>query len=189
MKYTNLIKEWHPEKVNQLWVADITYIPVTTGFLYLSLITDAYSHKVMGYVVADNLESVHTTKALEMALGNLTEPPETLIHHSDRGIQYCSYDYVNMLKKNNIQISMTENGDPLENPIAERINGILKEEYIRHYPLTNLKQVAELLRDIVYRYNALRPHQSINMVTPDIVHKKQLSINRTWTKKKQHVEL
>lgn len=188
-KYPNLIKDWHPSKPNQLWVSDITYIPLTRGFLYLSLITDAYSHKIMGYAVADNLEAVNTTKALHMALGNLTEIPDFLIHHSDRGIQYCSFDYTNCLKENNIQISMTENGDPLENPVAERINGILKDEYLRHYPLTNLNQALELVSDVVDRYNRLRPHQSINMITPEVAHEKQLPINRTWSKKKEYLTL
>ena len=188
-KYPNLIKDWHPSKPNELWVSDITYIPLTNGFLYLSLVTDAYSHKIMGYAVADNLEAINTTKALHMAIDNLTGIPDCLIHHSDRGIQYCSYDYVNTLTQNNIKISMTENGDPLENPVAERINGILKEEYLRHYPLTNLIQVVELVDDVVDRYNKLRPHQSINMITPEVVHEKQLSINRTWSKKKQYVTL
>jgi len=188
-KYPNLIKEWIPIKPNQLWVADITYIPLTSGFSYLSLITDAYSHKIMGYALADNLEAVHTTKALQMALSNLSEVPDGIIHHSDRGIQYCSYDYVGILKKNNMQISMTENGDPLENPVAERINGILKQEYLRHYPLTHRTQVAELLTDVVERYNTLRPHQSINMITPEVAHEKQLPINRTWSKKKHYLTL
>jgi putative transposase len=188
-KYPNLIKDWHPLKPNQLWVSDITYIPLTSGFLYLSLITDAYSHKIMGYALADNLEAVNTIKALHMALGNLTEIPDCLIHHSDRGIQYCSFDYVNLLKQNNIHISMTENGDPLENSVAERINGIIKEEYLRHYPLTNLNQVLELVIDVVDRYNRLRPHQSINMITPEVVHERQLPINRTWSKKKKYLTL
>lgn len=188
-KYPNLIKDWRPSRPNQLWVADITYVPLTNGFLYLSLITDAYSHKIMGYTIADNLEAVHTTEALKMALNNLGVIPEYLTHHSDRGIQYCSFDYVNLLKQNNIQISMTENGDPLENPIAERINGILKDEYLRHYPLTNIEQVSELLTDVVDRYNRLRPHQSINLVTPDVVHEKQLLINKTWSKKERNLTL
>lgn len=157
-KYPNLIKDWHPSKPNELWVSDITYIPLTTGFLYLSLVTDSYSHKIMGYAVADNLEAINTTKALHMALRNLTVIPDSLIHHSDRGIQYCSFDYVNTLTQNNIKISMTENGDPLENPVAERVNGILKEEYLRHYPLTNLNQAIVLVDDVVDRYNRLRPH-------------------------------
>ncbi|MBN8578221.1 MAG: IS3 family transposase [Cytophagales bacterium] len=188
-KYPNLIKDWRPSRPNQLWVADITYIPLTNGFLYLSLITDAYSHKIMGYSVADTLEAVHTTKALQIALSNLKEIPECLIHHSDRGIQYCSFDYVNVLKQNGIQISMTENGDPLENPVAERVNGILKDEYLRHYQLTNIEQVSELLSDVVDRYNKLRPHQSINLITPDAVHEKQLLVNRTWSKKERTLTL
>ena len=167
-KYPNLIKDWHAQQPNQLWVADITYIPLACGFLYLSLITDAYSHKIMGYALADNLEAVHTIKALKMAINSSTMKLEGLIHHSDRGIQYCSFDYVDLLKRNEIQISMTENGDPLENSIAERINGILKEEYLRHYPLIDQNQVTELLTEVVERYNKLRPHQSINMVTPEI---------------------
>ncbi len=188
-KYPNLIKDWRPSKPNQLWVADITYVPLTNGFLYLSLITDAYSHKIMGYAVADNLEAVHTTKALQMALNNMEKLPEHLIHHSDRGIQYCSFDYVDMLKESNIQISMTENGDPLENAIAERVNGILKEEYLRHYPLTDLHQLTELMADVIDRYNRLRPHQSINLTTPNVVHEKQLLINRSWSKKKRNLTL
>lgn len=188
-KYPNLIKDWRPSRPNQLWVADITYVPLANGFLYLSLITDAYSHKIMGYALANNLEAVHTTKALQMALDNLREIPECLIHHSDRGIQYCSLDYVTTLKQNNIHISMTENGDPLENPIAERVNGILKDEYLRHYPLTDIDQVAKLLSDVVDRYNKLRPHQSINLTTPDVAHEKQLLINRTWSKKERNLTL
>lgn len=188
-KYPNLIRDWRPSRPNQLWVADITYIPLTNGFLYLSLVTDAYSHKIMGHAIADNLEAVHAIKALQMALDNLRESPECLIHHSDRGIQYCSFDYVSTLKRNNIQISMTENGDPLENPIAERINGILKDEYLCHYPLTSINQAAELLMDVVDRYNRLRPHQSINLITPDVAHEKQLLINRTWSKKERKLTL
>jgi len=184
-KYPNLIKGWHPSKPNQLWVADITYIALTNSFLYLSLITDAYSHKVMGFAIGENLEAIHTTRALQMALDNIDQNPEDLIHHSDRGIQYCSFEYVNMLKQNHIDISMTENGDPLENPVAERVNGILKEEYLRHYPLIHREQATTLLADIVERYNTLRPHQSINMITPQVVHEKQLLVNRTWSKKRQ----
>jgi putative transposase len=137
----------------------------------------------MGFAIGENLEAIHTTRALQMALDNMDQSPEDLIHHSDRGIQYCSFEYVNLLKQNHIEISMTENGDPLENPVAERINGILKEEYLRHYPLTDREQVTTLLADVVERYNRLRPHQSINMITPQVVHEKQLSVNRTWSKK------
>jgi len=179
-KYSNLIKGWHPQKPVELWVADITYVPVRNNFLYLSLITDAYSHKIMGYQIANTLHGIHTTKALQMALLNNRIKPYQLIHHSDRGIQYCNTEYVNLLHEHKIKISMTENSDPLENPIAERINGIIKEEYLRHFTITNQQEAMELLKTIVDRYNQYRPHQSINMLTPEIVHQKELLVNRQW---------
>ena len=166
----------------QLWVADITYVPITNGFLYLSLITDAYSHKIMGYHIADNLEAVHTTKALEMAIASINKPNQ-LIHHSDRGLQYCSSEYVELLKVNNIKISMTENGDPLENPVAERINGIIKNEYLKYCSITNQSKAMQMLQRVVYKYNQQRPHQSINMLTPELVHHQKLLVNRRWHKK------
>ena len=184
-KYSNLTKTWYPQKPNELWVADITYVPITNGFLYLSLITDAYSHKIMGYNIANNLEAIHTVKALQMALKNKTATVNQLIHHSHRGIQYCCAEYISLLKKDNIQISMTENGDLLENPIAERVNGIIKQEYLSHYPIYNQYQVTELLETIIKTYNQKRPHQSINMLTPEVVHQKQLSVNKRWGKKNQ----
>ncbi len=184
-KYPNLIKVWDPQKPGELWVADITYVPIDNGFLYLSLLTDAYSHKIMGYYIADTLEAVHTTTALQMALQNNKGSLHQLIHHSDRGIQYCSAEYVNRLNQHNIQISMTERGDPLENPLAERINGIIKDEYLKHYSVTNQSEAMNLLEIIVNRYNQKRPHQSINMLTPEVVHQKELLVNRKWSKQKQ----
>jgi transposase InsO family protein len=169
---------------DQLWVADITYVTSNKGFLYLSLITDAYSHKVMGYHIANNLESIHTTNALRMALESINEA-NNLIHHSDRGLQYCCSEYVELLKANNIQISMTENGDPLENPIAERINGIIKNEYLKHYSITNQSTAMQILERVVTKYNQQRPHQSINMLTPELVHQHKLLVNRRWGKQKQ----
>ena len=169
---------------DQLWVADITYVPFNKGFLYLSLITDAYSHKVMGYHIADNLESVHTTNALRMALESINET-NNLIHHSDRGLQYCSSEYVELLRSWNIQISMTENGDPLENPIAERINGIIKNEYLKHHTITNQTNAMQILERVVAKYNQQRPHQSINLLTPELVHQHKLLVNRKWSKQKQ----
>lgn len=183
-KYPNLIKNWYPQMPEQLWVADITYVRMRKGFLYLSLITDAYSHKIMGYHIADNLAAVHTTKALEMAIASLTKSHH-LIHHSDRGLQYCSSEYIELLKRNNFQISMTENGDPLENPIAERINGIIKNEYLKYYSITNQSNAMQLLEKIVWKYNQQRPHQSINMLTPEIVHQQKLLVNRKWGRQKQ----
>lgn len=188
-KYSNLIKGWYPERPGQLWVADITYVPTNTGFLYLSLVTDAYSHKIMGFYIADTLEAVHTTKALQMALNNCTVISRQLIHHSDRGIQYCSNEYVSLLNENNIRISMTESGDPLENPIAERINGIIKNEYLKYYSITNKTEAMILLKEVVDRYNKVRPHQSINLLTPEEVHKNEIRVNRNWSKSCQLINI
>jgi putative transposase len=181
-KYDNLIKDWHPSKPLQLWVADITYVPRKDGFLYLSLITDACSHLVMGYHIAISMETCHTKKALEMALKSL-QGNHDLIHHSDRGVQYCSLEYVKLLKQHNIKISMTQTGDPLENPVAERINGIIKNEYLKFYRLHNEEQALDLLHDVIHKYNQKRPHQSINMLTPYYVHTNNLSINKSWSRK------
>ncbi len=180
-KYPNLIKNWIPEAPNQLWVADITYVEANNGFLYLSLITDAYSHKVMGYHIAKTLEAVHTTQALKMALAQLPSCHK-LIHHSDRGIQYCSTEYTDLLRQHNIQISMTENGDPLENALAERMNGIIKNEYLQFESLTK-STAMQILKSTVLKYNEYRPHTSINMLTPERVHQEQLLVNRKWSKK------
>lgn len=184
-KYPNLIMQWQPQKPVELWVADITYVPIENGFLYLNLLTDAYSHKIVGHCIATTLEAINTTKALQMALQNHAVAPHQLIHHSDRGLQYCSSEYVTELKKHNIKISMTQSGDPLENAVAERINGIIKEEYLNHFKITNHKQATELLSVVVDRYNKERPHQSINMLTPEIVHEKQILVNRRWSKQRQ----
>lgn len=183
-KYPNLVKQWEPTRPMQLWVADITYVPVHNGFLYLSLVTDAYSHKIVGYNIADNLSAINALNALKMALSN-NLLSEQLIHHSDRGIQYCSAEYVTLLKQNNVRISMSESGDPLENALAERINGIIKQEYLRHYPINSVNDAQAILKDMITRYNDLRPHLSINMLTPNSVHQLKLSVNRKWSKKHQ----
>ena len=128
-KHPNLIKDIELKRPEQLWVSDITYIKTDKGHEYLSLITDAYSKKIMGYELLENLSTAGPLKALELALKNRKYKHE-LIHHSDRGLQYCSSEYIKKLRENNIQISMTENGDPYENAIAERINGILKYEFL-----------------------------------------------------------
>jgi putative transposase len=181
-KYPNLIKEWTPALPNQLWVADITYLPVEDDFLYISLVTDAYSHKIIGYHIADSLEAVHTTAALKMALSHYS-PSGQLIHHSDRGLQYCSTEYVQLLKQHNIQISMTQSGDPLENPVAERVNGIIKNEYLKHYRITHKSDAMQVLKTTVRKYNHQRPHQSIRLLTPQHVHEQNLQVNRKWSKK------
>jgi transposase InsO family protein len=180
-KYPNLIKEFVPTGPNQLWVSDITYWKLADNHVYISFITDAYSHKIVGYHVAETLESIETIKALNMALSNLRfESHVQLIHHSDRGVQYCHKQYVKLLQDNNIQISMTEKGDPLENAIAERVNGIIKEEYLNDYQINNLKEAKHLLKHVVKLYNEERPHNSIGNLYPNEVHENNLKTEKLW---------
>lgn len=179
-KYRNLIRDFVPTAPNQLWVSDITYLKTQQGFVYLSLITDAYSRKIVGYDLSDNLESVNALQALLMAIQATGEPLSELIHHSDRGIQYCSHDYVGLLQHHHIHISMTENGDPLENAIAERINGIIKHEYLFHQPILNKQHAMKLLNQAVTLYNKHRPHLSCNMLTPEQIHHQHHQPKRLW---------
>ena len=180
-KWPNLIRQMDVRRVNQLWVSDITYWKIGERYSYISLITDAYSHKIVGYHLAQTLESVETIKALTLALNNLpTQLQATLIHHSDRGVQYCSENYVKLLQDNNIQISMTENGDPLENAIAERINGILKSEYLKHYQVGTLTEAIKVLDTAIKLYNQERPHFSISLLTPEQVHSKEINVEKLW---------
>ena len=180
-KWPNLIRQMEVTRVNQLWVSDITYWKIGERYSYISLITDAYSHKIVGYHLAQTLESVETIKALTMALNNLPKQLQvTLIHHSDRGVQYCSENYVKLLQDNNIQISMTENGDPLENAIAERINGILKSEYLKHYQVGTLTEAIKVLDTAIKLYNHDRPHFSISLLTPEQVHSKEINVEKLW---------
>lgn len=180
-KYPNLIREMIPTSVNQLWVSDITYWKIGEKHLYISFITDAYSHKIVGYHVAQTLETIESIQALKMALSSLKTEPYQLIHHSDRGIQYCSNSYVKLLEDYNINISMTENGDPLENAIAERVNGIIKEEYLQDYKVNNIKEAKKVLSYVVRLYNEERPHNSIRNYVPDTVHENtDLKNGRLW---------
>jgi transposase InsO family protein len=170
-RYPNLIRDFVPTAINQLWVSDITYWKVGDRYVYISFITDAFSHKIVGYFVSETLEATGSIEALRMALSALgAESHPQLTHHSDRGIQYCSQQYVKLLQDYDIQISMTENGDPLENAMAERINGIMKEEYLETYQVDNIEDAKALLKDVVDLYNAERPHMSIGYATPDEVH-------------------
>lgn len=180
-KWPNIIRDLKIVRPNQLWVSDITYWKVDEEHLYVSLITDAYSHKVVGYHLANTLETMETIKALAMALKDIPEQvPESLIHHSDRGVQYCSESYVKLLQDNNMRISMTENGDPLENAVAERMNGILKEEYLKHDKPENKEQAKRLLDRAIKLYNEDRPHFSIGLLTPEMVHSKDLPTEQLW---------
>ncbi|MEB2787395.1 IS3 family transposase [Algoriphagus persicinus] len=179
-KYPNLIREYTPISSNQLWVSDITYWRLKDRFIYISFITDAYSHKIVGYQVDETLEAASTIRALQMAIDEAVGSIEGLIHHSDRGIQYCSHNYVKLLQDNQIQISMTENGDPLENAVAERINGIVKEEYLDCYEVETIQDATLLLKDVVKLYNQERPHMSIGNLTPEQIHHTNQKTERLW---------
>jgi transposase InsO family protein len=180
-KYPNLIREMKLTGISQLWVSDITYFKMMGKFVYISFITDAYSHKIIGFQVAQTLETIHSLKALEMAIRGIEDSGKhNIIHHSDRGIQYCSEGYVKLLQDNNILISMTENGDPLENSIAERANGIIKDEYLCHYTDRTITEIQERLTRAVALYNNERPHMSCNMLTPEKVHRNKLEIEKAW---------
>ena len=181
-KYPNLIKDIEPLGPNHVWVSDITYWKTKGGHYYISFITDAYSRKIVGYHVADTMEAIESATALKMAIKTLKISAEGLIHHSDRGSQYCSSMYVNMLKKEGIKISMTENGDPLENAIAERINGIIKGEYLFDYLIKTLLNAKEVLKSVVKLYNEDRPHSSIGNAVPSQVHNNDtdIEIRRLW---------
>ena len=172
--YRNLVKELIPTCPNQLWVSDITYIQLrleaeTDGrnFCYLSLVTDYYTKEIIGWHVGETLEARFAVEALEMALRRLGGKPATgLIHHSDRGVQYASYDYTGMLKKNGICISMTECGDPKDNAVAERVNGIIKNELLMGLSFHSTEEVRKALQVAINFYNNERPHMSLDWKTP-----------------------
>jgi len=182
-KYPNLIKTMVPERINQLWVSDITYWKLKEDHVYISFITDVYSHKIVGYHLGETMETEESIHALRMALSGLgPESHSRPIHHSDRGIQYCSKAYIALLKENDIGISMTENGDSLENAVAERINGIIKEEYLENYEVESIGEAKRLLDSVVNLYNKERPHMSIGNFTPEEVHQSNNAIKpeRLW---------
>lgn len=172
--YPNLVKELIPLRPNQLWVSDITYMVIylnaQTGeydFCYLSLVTDFYTKEIIGWCVGETLETKFAIEALNMALSRLNgNPAEGLIHHSDRGVQYASYDYTKLLKKHNIKISMTECGDPKDNAVAERVNGIIKNELLMGTSFFSIEEVRKALKVAIDFYNNERPHMSLDWKTP-----------------------
>ena len=190
-KYPNLITDFEPDGPHQLWVGDITYILTEQGFVYLYLITDAYSRKIVGWELADNLEAKNAKKALKRSLWQLPKEAENVIHHSDRGVQYCSSNYVKLLHNRGIKISMTENGDPLDNAIAERVNGIIKSEWLYSEKLMQNVEVQKEIKKIIKTYNEKRPHLSIDLLTPSQAHMSSGKLRRKWKNyyaKKQAVE-
>ena len=189
-KYPNLIKDISITSPEQLWVSDITYIKTLEGFSYLSLITDAYSRKIVGYALFPTLEALGCIEALEMAVkGRRNVSPYILIHHSDRGIQYCCIDYTEILKKENIAISMTQSGSPYENALAERVNGIIKNEFFPKRIYQNHKEAKKSISKIVLTYNDRRPHSSIDFLTPDQAHNMEGIIAKRWKSYNKHPRL
>jgi transposase InsO family protein len=179
-KYPNLIRGYTPESPNRLWVSDITYIDMEDDTAYLSLVTDAYSHKIVGWNLSRTLRSAGAFSALKMALKHLTGKQPELIHHSDRGSQYCCGLYVKLLTRRKIQISMTESGDPRENAIAERINGILKTEWMDAGKPGSWPETLAFVGKIIDLYNNQRPHQSIGYMVPELIHQTGWKTERKW---------
>ena len=196
-KWKNLIRGFVPTAANQLCVSDITYIELVGGCCYLHLVTDAYSKKIIGWYLADSLASVFTLKALRMAIeqaggGDLSG----LIHHSDRGVQYCCDLYVEELRKHNILISMTEDYKPTDNGIAERVNGIIKGEsvYRQERRFATCEEALEQIKRFVDFYNSRRPHYSIGLQTPDAAHEqtgeqKKMWKNKNYRKNEQNLQI
>jgi len=177
-KYQNLINQLVPERANELWVSDITYIRVGKDFAYLSLVTDAYSRKIIGFCLSHDLSTDNCLSALRMALTTrLTDLP--LIHHSDRGVQYCSQAYTRVLNRKGIAISMTQSGNPRDNAIAERVNGILKQELLNE-SYDNITSAYKSVKHAINIYNTLRPHSSLDMLTPENAHQQTGQLKRRW---------
>lgn len=179
-KYPNRVDGIELTGINQLWVSDITFYKLKDKFVYISFITDAYSNKIIGYQLAQTLEAVHSISALQMALQNLPLTSHAPVHHSDRGMQYCCDSYLQLLQEHGIHISMTENGDPLENPVAERVNGIKKHEYLNTRNYGSIVELEEALQQSVNLYKTERPHMSCGMSTPEVVQRNNLLVNREW---------
>ena len=180
--YPNLIKDLEVNRAEQVFVSDITYIRTKKGFLYLFLITDAYSKQIMGWELSDNLKTISAIKALRMAIGNRKYPKRELIHHSDRGLQYCNPAYINVLEQNGIQPSMTTKYDPYENAIAERVNGILKTEYEIGDGFVGEKDAKREIKFAIWLYNTDRPHMSCHGLTPVVAHRVENYKLKKWSR-------
>jgi putative transposase len=172
-KYPNIVKDLVINRPDAVWVSDITYLKTDEGNCYLNMVTDAYSRKIMGYAIADNMEAAQMKKAFQMAVRNRENDKYPLIHHSDRGLQYCSAEYVSIADQNEIKMSMTENGDPYENALAERMNRTLKEEFGLGIVLKSKLHAKLLTEEAIDLYNNRRPHLSLKMKTPESVYKQK----------------
>lgn len=171
-KYKNLLYDKPLTRPNECYVSDITYLRTDNGFVYLFLITDAYSRKIVGWNLSHSLAIEGGLRALRMALRQ-RKTTAPLIHHSDRGIQYCCNAYIKELNKHKVSISMTEENHCYENSLAERVNGILKDEFLLDSTFKNYNQTLRAVKQAITTYNQLRPHWSLDLKTPDEVHLKK----------------
>jgi transposase InsO family protein len=173
-KWPNIIKGKKASDPNEIWVSDITYLKTEQGNCYLNMITDAWSRKIVGYAIADNMETENMIGALQMAVLQKNDLSKPTIHHSDRGLQYCSKEYESFSSKHNISLSMTENGDPYENALAERMNRTIKEEFGMDRILKTKEQAKILVQESIHLYNHKRPHLALKMKTPEQVHQTKI---------------
>ena len=183
-RYKNLIENTVPARANEVWVADITYLWLKPQdrFCYLSIITDLYSRKIVGHCVHESLNVKGCIAALKQAIRNRKDKSESLIHHSDRGVQYCCHSYVKLLQKQQVQISMTQTGDPLENAVAERIHKTIKEEFTddRQINFCNIEQAKTEIKKFIEFYNQQRPHRSVQWLTPNEAYQCTGALRRVW---------
>jgi transposase InsO family protein len=183
-RYKNCIENTVPARANEIWVADITYLWLKPQdkFCYLSIITDLYSRKIVGHCVHESLNVKGCIDALKQAIRNRKDKTGTLIHHSDRGVQYCCHAYVKLLQKDRIQISMTQTGDPLENAVAERIHKTIKEEFTddRQINFCNIDEAKTEIKKFIEFYNQQRPHRSVQWLTPNAAHQCTGALRRVW---------
>lgn len=178
-QYLDLYNGKEVYRPEQFWVSDITYIRLNNVWGYLSLITDAYSRKIMGHSFELDLTTKGCLRALKTALNN-RQYTEKLIHHSDRGSQYCSGVYTKLLLENGIAISTTQNGNPLDNAVAERVNGIIKGEFDLNYSNLGYQKTKQILKDNIEAYNSLRPHNSCDNLTPNQAHLEKGFLTKRW---------
>lgn len=172
-KSPNRLKDLTPTHAEQVWVSDITYVKIQQNHAYLALVTDAYSKKIMGYKIDTNMKATLVKEALQMALKNRLYSHQNIIHHSDRGIQYCCPEFSDYAQNNGMLLSTTQKYDPYENAVAERINGILKYEFGFIKTLPNLVTAKKMLKQAVNIYNKQRRHYSLEMKTPEFAHRNQ----------------
>jgi putative transposase len=187
-KYKNIVKDKVPTRPEQLWVCDITYVKTENGHNYLALVTDAYSKQIMGYNLDNHMKTSLCTKALAMAIKNRKYPNEKLIHHSDRGFQYCNPKYTEFAEENGITMSMTEQYDPYENAVAERVNRTLKYEYGLKNTLKNSEIARKLTDEAIFIYNNLRTHFSLDLRKPAEVHSNPNIQYKSYRKNKLNLQ-